>query len=373
MSAEISAKKIALLRSNPKDAAFERVAALLSPEHSVVCYLWDRQLDYRPPSVDSGIIYRKFRLRAGYHSLGVLIKLLLFETWLFVQLVLDGSHAIHAFDLDTGVTAWIAARLRGKKFVYHCLDPYAGALPRSWPRMFGRMASALENFIISRSDLFIITDIMRMEQHHGAHPRVTVEFANVPPELTVKETSRNRQQFIAGYIGSLVEGRNLNTIIEAVGEIGKDIELIIGGFGPLEENVNSLCSRYKNVKFIGFVPYRKLLELEQGFDVLIHITDPENPGQKWVSPNKLFESMALAKPLLAGLGTIAGARVTSAGNGITVPYGSKKDVQKSLLMLKENPDMAHEMGRRGRQEYDRKWKPEIMRERLLRAYHTLLA
>lgn len=365
-------KKIVLLRSNPKDAAFERIAHALGDHYDVECLIWDRQGDFSPATAHPRVMYHAFRLRAGYHSLKTLCKVLAFQAWLFPRLVTGRYDCIHAIDLDTGLVGLIVSAVRGKPLVYHCLDPYAAALPRSWPSLFGRTAAKAENCVISHADLFIITDMLRMAQHDGARPRSVVEIANVPPIGAQGPAGRDQAPFTVGYIGSLIDGRNLETIVEAVGFLAdRGVRLVMGGFGPLEHALRVSCGRHANVEFTGWLPYRKVLEIERGFDVLLYITDKNNPGQRWVSPNKLFESMALGKPIITGEGTLAAERVASIGNGVVVPYGDKEELQNAILYLQENPEARKGMGERGMQEFEKNWSSDVMKKRLLDAYSWL--
>jgi glycosyltransferase involved in cell wall biosynthesis len=316
----------------------------------------------------------KCSIRAGFYDLATLFKLVCFQCWLFLKLMTIRCDVIHAIDLDTGLPGWLAAKFRRKKLVYQCLDPYYAALPRNWPRFLAGLARWLENRLISSADLFIITDLLRIEQHKGANPRQVVEIANVPLIPQNLKPSPASDFFTVGYLGSLIEGRNLLTVIEACGELEKDgIRLIIGSFGPLEGEVEAYTKKWPNVSFRKWIPsYEKMLEEESTFDLFFHITDPANESQKWVSPNKLFEAMAYGKPIIVGKETLAARRVEAFDNGVAVTYGSKKELQHAILLFKNNPDLALEKGEKGRAEFQRNWRPEIMEKRLLDAYGHMM-
>jgi len=365
-------KTIAVLRSNPKDAAFGRVCMSLAKEYRVICLVWDRQGDFRPFSKQKNIRFLTFSLHAGFHDLFTLLKLMLFQSWLIGRLLLLRCDAVHAIDLDTGFPGLLAAMLKRKHLIYQCLDPYYAALPPRWPVFLGRLARWLENTVISAADLFLISDILRLPQHVGAKPKKLVELANVPSEK-ISPSPRNRMEnFIVGYIGSLVAGRNLDTIVASCANMAaEDVRLVIGGFGSLAGHIKKMAEAQPNVEFYPWLPYGELLKLEASFDLFLHITDPENEAQKWVSPNKLFESMAFARPIIVAKGTLAARRVRAIGNGLVVPYGDRLALQEAIHSLKANPDRSREMGRKGRREYERNWQPEIMEMRLLNAYSSL--
>jgi len=361
-------KKVVVMRSNPKDSALGKILILLSKNYKVDCYIWDRQKDFSPLIENANITYEKCKIRSGYYNVWTFIKVLFFDIWLFIKLIFCRFDYIHSIDLDTGVVGLMLAKLKNKPFIYQCLDPYYANLPSNWPGLLGKLAMRLENYVITKSDLFIITDYFRMPQHVGANPKAAVEFPNVPIDIPMIPTFED-SDFIVGYIGSLVEGRNLLTIINAVGELENEgIRLIIGGFGPLEETIKYQSMKYKNISFIGWVPYKEVLTLESSFHVMIHTTDSGNPGQKWVSPNKLFESMALGKPIIVSEGTLSAKRVDMSKCGLIVQYGSEMDLKNAILRLKNDKNLLKELGNRGKEEYSRCWNWRVIEKNLLEAY-----
>jgi len=297
--------------------------------------------------------------------------LISFDIWLFLNLIMSKTDYIHAIDLDTGIVGLLVAKIKNVPFVYQCLDPYYANLPAKWPKMLGDIACRLESWLISTSDLFIITDCLRMPQHLGAKPKRIMEFANVPYNFPAMQKNVH-EGYLVGYIGSLIEGRNLFNIINVVGELNSyGIRLIIGGFGPLESEIKSESMKYDNVSYIGWVQYDEVLKLENTFDVIIHTTDPNNENQKWVSPNKLFESMALGKPIIVSEGTLSAERVRIAGCGLVIKYGSKEELKEAFLKLKNDHGLTEKLGRCGREEHSKKWNWSIMEKKLLDAYQRV--
>lgn len=365
-------KTIALLRANPKDAWIGKLTAVLSERYAVDCYIWDRQGDFVPHRSGKQASYRLCRVRAGFYDLGTVIRLLFFEAWLFCHLLVSRYDAIHAIDFDTGFVGLFVARLRRKKFVYHCLDPYYAVLPRTWPSWLGALVRMLENWVITQADVFLITDMLRLPQHEGARPKSVVEIANVPfIEMRVRKARRD-DVFHVGYIGSLVEGRNLVTLIEAAGSLaGKGVELTIGGFGPLEDLIRNSAKGYPNIRYYDWMPFDKVIDLEATFDVFVHVTDRMDESQRWVSPNKLFESMAFAVPIVVGEGTVSAVHVQEIGNGLVVPYGSVESLRDALVALKNDRELCATMGAKGRQALEHRWDMKMIRTHLLEVYETI--
>lgn len=368
-------KRVAVLRGYPKDAAYQRVLRALVADYKVSCLVWDRQGGFSAGVEHPHLNYQIFNLRAGFHDLTTLLKIISFNLWLLWRLLRHHTDCIHAIDLDTGAVGLLAARLTGARFVYHCLDPYYAALPAHWPKFLASTAQWIENRVISSADLFVITDRLRLPQHQGATPKKLVEFANVP-HLDVRALPATaHKDFVVGYIGSLGEGRDLLNLVDAVAELSaEDVKLVVGGFGPLADVIRERAAKGHNITFLSWVPYERLLELEADIDLFVLVLDSKVESVRWgaANPNKLFEAMAFAKPIIVGAGTLTEERVKIFGNGIAVPYGDKAALQEAIRFFRDHPDQARAMGKSGRLAFERDWTPQMMQERLSAAYEEIL-
>jgi glycosyltransferase involved in cell wall biosynthesis len=271
-------------------------------------------------------------------------------------------------DLDTGIVGLAAARLLKVPFVYQCLDPYAASLPDGWPTVIARLVQRIEDAVVSAADLFIITDLARMPQHSGASPRRVVELPNIP--LSAPEPRPfSDSGLVVGYIGSLVPHRSLEAIVDTVGSLGDEhVTLQLGGFGPMEEDLRRRASEFSNVKFLGWVDDIELMKTMGAFDVFVQIEDPNHPAYRWVSPNKVFESMALGRPIVVAKGTLAADRVADTGHGVTVRFGDSGDLRQALRRLLTDPELKRRLGAAGSLAFAEAWTPAAVKARVLAAY-----
>ncbi|KRE62287.1 glycosyltransferase [Nostocoides sp. Soil756] len=359
---------VVVLRTNPRDSSLPRLLTVLTSAIKVQALVWDRTGDYECPVKSDSLQVQPNVTPGRYHHASTLLSVLRLQPWFLSATLRARPRAVHAMDLDTGVVGLLAARLLRVPFVYQCLDPYAGALPVGWPRTLGRFVNVVENMVISKADLFVITDLLRMPQHAGATPRSLVELANVP--MSVPEPQPfSESGLVVGYIGSLVPHRSLETIIDTVGSLAAEgVSLVLGGFGPLEEALQARAERYPNVSFLGWVDDRDLMATLGGFDVFVQIEDPDHPAYRWVSPNKVFESMALGRPIVVAMGTLAADRIAESGHGVTVSYGVADDLRTALLHLLHEPAQRASLGEAGRRAFTEQWSPDIVSERVLGAY-----
>lgn len=359
--------RVLVLRSNPRDSSLTRLLSFLGSRHRVVALIWDRQGDLELPSLP-GVRVVANRLPAPYFSARTLVSVAALQPWFLVKGLRLRPDVVHAMDLDTGVTGLILARLLGVPFVYQCLDPYALALPPGWPKLLARMVHRIENAVITRSDLFVITDLLRLGQHGGSRPAQVVEVANVP--IVEPVDTRTGTDFVVGYIGTLAEHRNLDLLIDTIASM-PNVRLRIGGFGPIRDRLAAAAADHPNVEFLDWVPDSEFAAVQGSFDCFVQVEDPDHPAYRWVSPNKLFEAMAFGRPIVVAEGTLSADRVAETGHGLAVGYGDPDALAAALRTLRDNPDIAAQLGEKGRADFERRWRPAIIGDRLLAAYDRL--
>ncbi|PKW27178.1 glycosyltransferase [Phycicoccus duodecadis] len=359
---------VVVLRTNPKDSSLPRLLTILTTQLRTTALVWDRKGDYRCPVVSPRLTLQRSTRPGEYYRLSTVVKVALLQPWFLWNTLRARPRVVHAMDLDTGIAGLIGARLLRVPFVYQCLDPYAASLPVGWPNGIARVLERIEDAVITAADLFLITDLLRLPQHPGAKPRGIVELPNIPLGGAAPQPFSD-DGLIVGYIGSLVPHRSLDVIVDTVGSMAAEgISLVLGGFGPLEEDLRRRAARYPNVTFLGWVDDDVLMSTMSRFDVFVQIEDPDHPAYRWVSPNKVFESMALGRPIVVAEGTLSAQRVVKSRHGVTVSYGARDDLQRVLRDLLHNHDRLRTLGASGRQAFVDEWSPATVCSVVMAAY-----
>ncbi|WP_343231601.1 glycosyltransferase [Thermus brevis] len=143
----------------------------------------------------------------------------------------------------------------------------------------------------------------------------------------------------------------------------------LAGFGPLAEELREQASRLPNVRFHGRVSYTKALEIEAKAHVLFALYDPSLPNHRYSSPNKLFEAMALGKPILVARGTGMDTLVEEEELGYVVDYVSPSDVEKALEEIASwGPEKRKAFAQRTQSLFKERYSWEEMARRLLKLY-----
>jgi len=156
------------------------------------------------------------------------------------------------------------------------------------------------------------------------------------------------------YQGILDKLRHLEVVINALAHLRRNrqkVKLLLVGEGDdrgnLEELVRNLGLK-NEVIFTGKVPYYEVPQFIACADVALSPIPPLDI-YKVSSPTKLFEYMAMAKPVVANEEIPEHKEVLEQSvGGILVPFTSEA-IAQAIIELLNNPRKAVEMGQRGRE------------------------
>jgi glycosyltransferase involved in cell wall biosynthesis len=126
-----------------------------------------------------------------------------------------------------------------------------------------------------------------------------------------------------------------------------------------------------NVTWHGRVPYDQALALNAAADVLPAFYDPAIPNHRFASPNKLFEGMMLAKPVIAAQGTNFDRILIQENCGLVVEYGQLEQIEAGLKRL-EDHSLRQRLGNNARLAYETTYGWDRMVERLLDIYRAVI-
>jgi glycosyltransferase involved in cell wall biosynthesis len=371
--------KVIYLRSNPvkPDPRVEKeVVCLLAHGYSVEILCWDRSGELPKRELieteqGSASIVRwrgKSTFGGGFKNI---LKLSCFQIFLLFHLLKNWKtyDIIHAADFDTVLPGLLIKTIFKKKLVYDIFDFYVDAFPV--PERLRFIIKRLDFFVMKKADAVIITNEHRKLQIEGALPKSLHVIHNSPSSFIKIDRSSFGcpPAFTLVYVGILQPGRLLREAIEIFTQ-KPDWKLVIAGFGALEDEIRRSSERYGNIEYHGIVDYREGLSLSAKADALFATYDPEVPNHKFSSPNKLYEAMLLAKPLIVCKGTGIDELVVESRIGLSINYNGA-DFERALCVLAENPDTARSMGGRATKLYREQFSWEIMEKRLLDLYDQL--
>lgn len=367
-------KKIILIRSSVNTARIEKEADFLAKDYEVAILLWDRHKE-RPKTEKKqnySIYYIKTKGPYG-PNLKYIFGTIQWGVLEFFWLLRRRFDVVHACDFDSFLPAFLLVKIKRRKIIYDICDFFAAILQRK-SKILAKVVKKIDLFLIQFADGVIIADKNRKKQIRGSCPKRLIAIYNTPKDILEKAPIKQKQTtFTLTYIGLLNEKRGLKLVVDLVKEI-PNIKLLIGGEGSFEKELKDLTEDTQDIKFLGRVyPYERALKIMAQSDVLFALYDPKDPNHKFSSPNKLFEAMMLAKPIIVSKNTNMDKTVKQYQCGIVVDYNNKEQLKDALLKLKKMKAGGNNFyGENGRKAYLSVFHPRIMQTRLLKTYQDIL-
>lgn len=356
----------------------KEVECLKRNGYKVTIFGWDRDgflgeentLELNELSIPIIAFRKKAKYGAGIKSL---FKLLQFQVWLIYNLIKirKSIDIIHACDLDTALPAKFISKIFKKKMVYDIFDYYIDS--HHVPKIMESKIENMEIKVINNADITIICTEQRKEQIKKANPKKCIVIYNTPKideeKIKQKIIKTSNEKFKIVYVGILQNNRLLKEIGEEIKK-HENIELHIGGFGKLEEYFLDLSEKYNNIFYYGKMKYEDVLRLEKDADVLFATYNPEVQNHKYSAPNKLYEAMALGKPIIVCKNTGIDKIVDNNNIGFTIDYDAKEFINV-INRLMCNLNLQEELSKNAKKLYTKKYEWSQMENKLLEEYEKL--
>lgn len=157
-----------------------------------------------------------------------------------------------------------------------------------------------------------------------------------------------------GFVGALIGWQALDQLIEALGELdreGLQFGLVVVGDGVMRsawEARAAACGIAERVRFLGRVPATEVGRYMAGFDIGYAGATTMQVGTMYHSPIKLYEYMAMAKPLLASNFADARRLIEGRDTGFLFTAGSPESLKTTLRRIHSERHRLPEMGARAR-------------------------
>jgi len=378
-------QRVLMLLTNcfqPDPRVHAEARTLVENGYQVTLLGWDRDRKKPPRERIDGIEVERIFLRSR-HGRGASQIPFLAGFWLLALARSLGRpyDLVHCHDLDTLPLGVLLGRLSGARVLFDAHESFPDMLAGNVGSGLNSFLVRLENFLIRRIDgLITVGELLRQEyRRRGARRTYVVgnwkRLQDFEPWRDRAGEQRKRLGIPAGalvitYIAWLSEERRLPALLEAVdGDAG--LFLIIGGQGPLEEEIRRRAERSPNIHALGPVPPDQVPRYTAAADVIYYGFDESHPNARYSAPNKLFEALAAGRAVVTGRFGEIGRIVARERCGLTLPALTAGSLAEALGRLRE-PGVLEAFQRRalraGRERYN--WSRAA--EELLRAYQAVL-
>lgn len=221
--------------------------------------------------------------------------------------------------LFAAIGAWLVAKAKHVPFVFELRDLWPESITAVGAMRPGFWLTRLERFVsylYRQADLIVpVTEsFARVLRADGIPPeRITVVTNGIDPDRhgltgTPEEVRRHwgipAEAFVGGFIGTLGMAHGVATILEAAERTRSEDSLhyVIMGNGADKAQIKRLAreKRLENVTIIDGQPRQEALNVLGAVDVSLVLLR-NTPLFETVIPSKIFEAMALAKPIVLGV------------------------------------------------------------------------
>lgn len=370
-----------ILRSNPvdPDPRVEKHSYFLSKHgFNIKVFAWNRDKNHRirlniKKIIDTEIELILIGSKAGYgRGIKSLFSFLQFQIAMFLWLVKNNEnfHFIHACDLDTALIGIIISRMFKKRMIFDIFD-FRYSRPSGAFYLIQSLIKNIQLWIINKADGVIICSEDRRLQIQGSKPKNITVIHNTPYlDFESFQLSYNQTNPIKlVYVGILQENRLIEEVLKVV-SMNDSYSIDIAGFGKLEELVADYASKYSNITFLGKIDYEDAIRLESRSDLMMAIYDPNIDNHLFAAPNKFYEALMLGKPLIMVESTGMSSIIEDNDFGVLIKY-NQNSFEEGLMKLSQRRNEWYDVGIRMREYFDKHFKSDIMRRRLIALYDSI--
>lgn len=158
-------------------------------------------------------------------------------------------------------------------------------------------------------------------------------------------------KFVASYVGTHGMAHHLETVLEAAQLLRerKDIVFLLVGDGAEREKLLALKARLQldNVIMLEQQPKQRMPQLWQCSDASLVLLK-KSELFKTVIPSKIFESMAMKRPILLGVEGESRELVQAAGAGLAIEPENAAELAARIAELADKPELCRAIGESGR-------------------------
>ncbi|MFU8814855.1 MAG: glycosyltransferase family 4 protein [Pseudomonadales bacterium] len=167
-------------------------------------------------------------------------------------------------------------------------------------------------------------------------------------------------KFVASYVGTHGMAHGLDTLLDAAELLRdrSDIVFVMAGDGAERQRLQAAirARTLDNVKMLGQLPKEEMPDLWSCSGASLVLLKKQDLFTT-VIPSKIFESMAMKKPIILGVRGEAQRIITESGSGICIEPQNAGDLAAAVRRLADDPALRQRLGNAGydyvRTNYDR--------------------
>jgi glycosyltransferase involved in cell wall biosynthesis len=228
-------------------------------------------------------------------------------------------------------------------------------------RAFDPLATRMERHAVQRADLIaaVSTHAAAMAIDEGAPRDAVVVLPNgvdvvaVDRAIADAPTRPRRGGRLVGWVGSFDPWHGAEVLVRALGELPSDVGAVLVGDGSERPRCEALARElgvHDRIEWTGALPHDAAVQRLAGCDVLASPHVPMVDRPFFGSPTKIFEYMAIKRPIVASSLEQIGEILSDGVTGRLVIPGDALDLARGIRSVLELPDAGAQLGRAARRE-----------------------
>ena len=276
----------------------------------------------------------------------------IFSLKIFWSIIRSNSAIVYASSphIFGAFGARLAATLRRKRFVLEVRDLWPEFIFDSTKtkqgiqyNLIGRMAS----YLYAHSELIVIfagANRSVIEERGGRSQKIKVLSGIEPHKILPidRQTKKSSSEYRFVFVGTHGKLYGLETLLEAASLLQKqginNISVHLIGDGPEKESLQELAANLglHNTVFHDPVPKSSVVPTLQKYDVGLHIVRPSHVSGFGISPQKLYEYMALGLPVVSNVLGENETMIRRANAGITSAADDPESLAMGILEMRDH-------------------------------------
>ena len=170
-------------------------------------------------------------------------------------------------------------------------------------------------------------------------------------------------RFVASYIGTHGMAHALETVLQAADRLRHEEEIVflLAGDGAERQRLLGMKAQMnlKNVLMLPQQPKARVPDLLAASDVCLVLLKNQALFET-VIPSKIFEAMAMARPLVLGVGGESRRIVEGAGCGVCIEPENAQQLAEAVTTLAGDPTRTETLGRAGRRVVSERYNRDVL-------------
>ncbi|MGD0976850.1 MAG: glycosyltransferase [Minisyncoccia bacterium] len=183
-----------------------------------------------------------------------------------------------------------------------------------------------------------------------------------------REKDQNNSRFIVHFHGKFIPLQGLEYIIRAARILKNEkVAFRIIGTGQEYNRIKNLADELKstNILWVGRTEYSELTESIKNADVCLGVFG-DTPKIQRVIPNKVYESVAMRKPVISGNTPAIRELFTDGKNMLLCKIADPEDLAAKILELSADPDLRDSIAQKGYELFKEFATPQIIGQELIK-------